>query len=153
MKTIAQGVVILVATFFMATIIHNPFGKANNGFPPDGVALVVYTGDVVLPSGTWRALVEDNWHSDDGSYARSMFIYKEDGVEFPNLSVFDDDGDGKWDRVRHGVSSTNRPMVSTSDLDKIVYEVVRDNNVSSRIIRDRNRGRQIPKLFSFVQKE
>ena len=137
MKTIAQGVVILVATFFMATIIHNPFGKANNGFPPDGVALVVYTGDVVLPSGTWRALVED----------------KEDGVEFPNLSVFDDDGDGKWDRVRHGVSSTNRPMVSTSDLDKIVYEVVRDNNVSSRIIRDRNRGRQIPKLFSFVQKE
>ncbi len=153
MKIIAQGVVALVATFVLATIIHNPFGKANNGLPPDGVALVVYTGDVVLPSGTWRALVEDNWHSDDGSYARSLFLYKEDGVEFPNLSVYDDDGDGKWDRVRHGGHSTNRPTVSTSDLDWIVYEVVQRDNVSSMIIYDPNRGRQAPKLLSFVQKE
>ncbi len=156
MKILAKGVVALVATFLVATcIIHNPFGKANNSLPPDGVALVVYTGDVVLPSGTWRALVEDNWHSDDGSYARSLFIYKEDGVEFPNISIYDDDGDGNWDRVRHDAHSTNRlaPTVSTSDLDRIIYEIVRDENVSSRIIHDRNRGRQIPKLFSFVQKE
>ena len=153
MKILIQGVAAIIATLAVATIIHNPFGKANNGLPPDAVALVVYTGDVVLPSGTWRALVEDNWHSDDGSYARSMFIYKEDAVEFPNLSVFDDDGDGKWDRVRHGGSFTIRPIVSTSDLNKIVYEIVRDNNVSSRIMRDRNRGRQAPRLCSFGQKE
>lgn len=155
MKILIQGVVAIIATLAVATIIHNPFSKANNSLPPDGVALVVYTGDISLPSGTWRALVEDNWHSDDGRYVRSLFIYKEDGVEFPNLSVFDDDGDGKWDRVIHCGHSSNRlaPTVSTSDLDRIVYEIARDEKVSSMIIYDRTRGRQAPKLFSFVQKE
>jgi hypothetical protein len=154
MKILAKGVVALVATFLVATcIIHNPFGKANNSLPPDGVALVVYTGDVVLPSGTWRALVEDNWHSDDGSYARSLFLYKADEIDHPSISVYDDDSDGRWDRVKYGGSATNRPMISIYDLDLVVYEVVRDDNVSSRIIHDRNRDRQSPKFFSFVQKE
>jgi hypothetical protein len=153
MKILAQGVVALVATFLVATYIHNPFGKANNGLPPDGVALVVYAGDVILPSGTWRALIEDSWHSDDGSYARSLFLYKENEVDFPSVSVYDDNSDGKWDRVKYGGSQANRPVISIYDLDQVVYEIVRDDNVSSRIIRDRNRGHQIPKLFSFVQKE
>ncbi len=152
MKILIQGVVALVTTFVVASFIHNPFGKANNGLPPNGVALVVYTGDVILPSGTWRALVEDNWHSDDGQYSRSLFIYKESEIDYPSISVYDDNSDGKWDRVKYG-GSPNRPTISIYDLDQIVYEIVRDDNVSNRIIHDRSRDRQSPKFFSFVQKE
>lgn len=151
MKTLNSGLVAFVLAFTVATIILNPFGKRNNSVPPSGVALVVYTGDVTLTSGTWRALVEDNWHSDDGRYARSLFLYKDGEIDFPSISVFDEDGDGKWDRVMRGGTSTNRPSIANDDLDRVVYEIARPEYVSTKIVTDR--GRRSPKLFSFVRRE
>ena len=151
MKTLNQGVLAFVMTLAIATFFLNPFGSRNNSAPPSGVALVVYSGDVTLSSGTWRALVEDNWHSDDGRYARSLFLFKENEIDFPSLSVFDDNGDGKWDRLKQGGSTTNHPSISMSDLNRVVYEIARVDNISTKIAVDR--GRRTPKLFSFVRRE
>lgn len=151
MKTLNQGVLAFVMTLAFASLLLNTIGRKNGSVPPSGVALVVYTGDVTLPSGTWRALVEDNWHSDDGRYARSLFLYKENEIDFPSISIFDDDGDGKWDRFKRGGSTTNHPSISMSDLDRVVYEIARVDNVSTKIAVDR--GRRTAKLFSFVRRE
>ncbi len=152
MKTVLLVLLaIAVVIAALARYFLNPFGKKNNSPPPKGIALVVYTGDVTLPSGTWRALVEDNWHSDDGCYVRSLFLYKENEIDFPSISVFDDDGDGKWDRVKQSGSITNRPTVAYADLDRVVYEIARVDNIATKITTDR--GRRSPKLFSFVRRE
>ena len=151
MKTLNQGVLAFVITLAILSLCLNPFGARNNSAPPSGVTLVVYTGDVTLPSGTWRALVEDNWHSDDGCYARSLFLYKENEINLPSISIFDDDGDGKWDRVKKSGLTTNRPTISTSDLDRVVYEIARVDNIATKIVTDR--GRRTTRSFSFVRRE
>lgn len=151
MKTLNQGVLAFAITLAIASLFLNPFGRKNNGSPPSGVSLVVYTGDVTLTSGTWRALIEDNWHSDDGRYARSLFLYKENEIDFPSISVFDDNGDGKWDRVKQSDSTTNRPTILTDDFDRVVYEIARVDNIATKITTDR--GRRTTRSFSFVRRE